>query len=252
VIVAGVDGCRGGWVAAIRRADGTGPVTARVATAFADLADGVAMAAVDMPIGLPERVAGGGRGPEQAIRPLLGARQSSVFAIPGRAAVYAVEPHPEGLAAQIAAHRAASAVALGLSEPPRKVSIQGFHLFPRIRELDRWLRADPARAGTVREVHPEAAFWRMNGERPLATPKKVRGRPHPEGLAERRALLLAEGLPPEAVGAPPPVGAGVDDWLDALACLVAATRLAAGRGRPHPDPPGRDAFGLPVAIWTWV
>jgi predicted RNase H-like nuclease len=252
VIVAGVDGCPGGWLAAFRRADGTGPVTARVAAAFADLAGDAATIAVDMPIGLPERVAGGGRGPEQAIRPLLGARQSSVFAIPARAAVYAVDPHPEGLAAQLAAHREASAVALALSVPPRKISIQGFHLFPKIRELDRWLRADPARADRVREVHPEAAFWRMNGERPLAAPKKARGRPHPEGLAERRALLLAEGLPPEAVGAPPPPGAGADDWLDALACLVAATRLAEGRGRPHPDPFPRDGFGLPVAIWTWA
>ena len=47
--------------------------------------------AVDMPIGLPERTEGSGRVPEQLIRPLLGARQSSVFAIPSRRAVEATD-----------------------------------------------------------------------------------------------------------------------------------------------------------------
>ena len=40
-----------------------------------------------MPIGLPDRVGPGGRGPERAVRPLLGERQSSVFSVPSRAAV---------------------------------------------------------------------------------------------------------------------------------------------------------------------
>ena len=38
--------------------------------------------AVDMPIGLPDRIDGPGRPAEQAVRPLLGQRQSSVFSIP--------------------------------------------------------------------------------------------------------------------------------------------------------------------------
>jgi predicted RNase H-like nuclease len=49
-----------------------------------------AVIAVDMPIGLPDFTARGGRGPETLVRPLLGERQSSVFSIPSRAAVYEI------------------------------------------------------------------------------------------------------------------------------------------------------------------
>jgi predicted RNase H-like nuclease len=48
----------------------------------------------------------------------------------------------------------------------------------------------------------------------------------------------------------PPKGAGADDLLDALACAAIARRLFAGTARAFPDPPGRDAYGLPVAIWA--
>jgi len=39
---------------------------------------------------------------------------------------------------------AACAAALATSDPPRKVSKQCFHIFPRIREIDALLRAAPA------------------------------------------------------------------------------------------------------------
>ena len=48
----------------------------------------------------------------------------------------------------------------------------------------------------------------------------------------------------------PPKGAGPDDLLDALACAAIARRIHAGLARPFPDPPARDAFGLPMAIWA--
>jgi predicted RNase H-like nuclease len=87
--LAGVDGCPAGWIAAFVRADG-GEVRIEIAPRFADLlAQAPALVAVDIPIGLPERVGHGGRAAESAVRPLLGARQSSVFSVPSRSAVYA-------------------------------------------------------------------------------------------------------------------------------------------------------------------
>ena len=80
------------------------------------------------------------------------------------------------------------------------------------------------------EVHPEVAFWRLNGERALTEPKKVKSRPYEPGLALRRTLLIAAGLPAEAVNATPPKGAAADDLLDALACAAVARRIHAGRG----------------------
>jgi predicted RNase H-like nuclease len=102
----------------------------------------------------------------------------------------------------------------------------------------------------VFEVHPEVAFWRLNSERALTEPKKIKGRPYGPGLALRRGLLIAAGLPAEAVNAAPPKGAASDDLLDALACAAVARRIHAKTARPFPDPPPRDAHGLPMAIWA--
>jgi len=112
------------------------------------------------------------------------------------------------------------------------------------------LRADTGLLPRVFEVHPELAFWRLNGEAALDLPKKVKSRCHEPGLALRRRLLIAAGLPAAAVEAKPPNGAGPDDLIDALACAIIARRLHAGTARPFPDPPPRDAYGLPMAIWA--
>jgi predicted RNase H-like nuclease len=84
----------------------------------------------------------------------------------------------------------------------------------------------------------------------LTEPKKVKSRCHEPGLALRRALLNAAGLPESVVNAIPPKGAGPDDLIDALACAAIARRIHAGVARPFPDPPEQDAFGLPMAIWA--
>lgn len=239
--IAGVDGCRAGWIAALMPLDDPHSWRIRIAPALADILDGPeepAVLAVDMPIGLPETIRGSGRLPEQLVRPLLGARQSSVFAIPSRAAVYA------------RSFEEACAIALATSDPPRKVSLQGFCIFPKIREIDALLRERPALASKVYEVHPEVAFWAMNGGRALAEPKKIKSKPYEPGLALRRQLLIGAGLPQDLVRSSPPRGAGPDDLLDALAGLTVARDIARGGGQSFPEPPGRDSYGLPVAIWT--
>ena len=112
-----------------------------------------ALVAVDMPIGLPDRAGYGGRAAEIAVRRLLGERQSSVFSVPSRAAMMPRLPR-------------ACRVALATSEPPRKVSKQWFHLAPEIREIDDVLSAGRSDRARLR-VHPELAFWRLNGESAL-------------------------------------------------------------------------------------
>lgn len=240
VWLAGVDGCRAGWVVAFARAQG-GEVRVRVLPRFADVLaapENASIVAVDIPIGLPARVGHGGRAAENAVRPLLGARQSSVFSVPSRAALAAED------------YREACRIALETSQPPRKVSKQLFLLAPKIREVDACLRAETAATGRVFEVHPELAFWRLNGERALMLPKKVKGRCHEPGLLLRRQLLVEVGFPVAAVNASPPKGAGADDLIDALACAAIARRILIGAARPFPDPPARDAFGVPMAIWA--
>ncbi len=196
------------------RAD-LGEVRVRLVPRFIDVAaapEAPAVIAIDIPIGLPERAGYGGRAAENAVRPLLGARQSSVFSVPSRAAIAAHD------------YRDACGIALATSEPPRKVSKQLFMLAPKIREVDAALRADATLSQRVFEVHPELAFWRLNGEQALGEPKKVKSRPYESGLAL--------------------------DLIDALACAAIARRIHAGEARPFPDPPERDAYGLGMAIWA--
>lgn len=237
--VAGVDGCPAGWAVVLRRLDGAGECAFTVMPDFAAIiADPrrPVVIAVDMPIGLPDRVGPGGRGPEREVRRHLGERQSSVFSVPSRAAVMEED------------YRRSCAVAVRTSEPPRKVSKQCFHLFPKIREIDRLMT--PALESRVYEAHPELAFWRLNGERPMALPKKVKGRPHPPGLDERTGLLLRHGYDRGFLGQPLPRGVGGDDLIDAAVLALTAAHIALGEGRSFPTVPERDGKGLRMAIWA--
>jgi len=240
-IVAGVDGCPGGWIAIVGDPDDPGAAGVHVVSAFSaicDLPDAPATIAVDMPIGLPDRLEGPGRACEVAVRRLLGERQSSVFTTPARLAVMQED------------YRRACEEAAARSTPPRKVSRQTFALFPRIREIDALLRSRPDLRARVFETHPEVCFAAMNADQPARLPKKIRGRPNPAGLAERLELLARAGLPPSLLERVRrlPARAAMDDFLDACACFWTAGRLARGIARCWPEEPPRDAFGLEMAI----
>lgn len=234
-VLAGVDGCPGGWIAVA--GDGES-LRAEVFGSFAALAASLpdeAIIAVDMPIGLAEK---GVRSAERAARAHLGERQSSLFSIPPRAAVYAGD------------YRESCSLSLERTDPPRKVSRQAFGLFPKICELDTLLRSDAALAARIIESHPELAFAALNGMNSMSLPKKIKGRVNPAGLAERRALLQRCGLPEDFLKSPVPRSAKEDDFLDACAMYLVARRHARGEARSYPDHVERDDFGLRMAIWA--
>ncbi|MGX7875653.1 DUF429 domain-containing protein [Mesorhizobium sp. ORM6] len=251
VVLVGADGCKAGWIA-VRRAPGSLPSVGVFASFSALLAANPddAIVAVDMPIGLPAFSGKGGRGPEARVRPLLGARQSSVFSIPSRAALYADTDNFTTVEAWHAAHGRASEVARATSDPPRGVSIQAFGIFSKIREIDKLLIARPDLRGRVFESHPEVAFCRLNGDQAMQLPKKIKGSVNPAGMAERKALLCRHGYDMGFLDQPPPRGAAADDFLDAAVMMLIAGRIAGGQARPFPDPPPADGFGIPVAIWA--
>ncbi|MGX7703981.1 DUF429 domain-containing protein [Methylobacterium sp. Gmos1] len=232
--VAGVDGCPGGWVAVFAPRDGDpDTIRARVLPsleAVCDAPEAPAIVAVDIPIGLPDRVGPGGRAAEVLVRALLGPRRASVFPTSARSVVYAPD------------YTAAIALSRRPETQPFAPSPPANAIFPRIREVDGLLRARPELQARVYEVHPELAFLCLNGGTPLPEPKRK-----PAGAALRRDLLARAGLPADLAA---PRGAKPDDLLDALAALTVARAIANGRGVPYPDPPERDAHGLPAAIWT--
>ncbi len=247
--VVGVDGCPGGWIAVWRQNGGEPAVG--VFAAFVELIaafPGDATVAVDMPIGLPEFTGHGGRGPEALVRPMLGQRQSSIFSIPSRAAVYAETAPFTTVAEWYAAHRRASEVARRTSDPPRGVSIQAFGIFGKIREIDALLRERPNLRQRVIESHPEVAFMRLNGGISMGLPKKIKGVVNPDGMAERKALLCRHGYERVFLDQRAPAGAKSDDVLDACCMMLVAGRIRRGEAVSFPDPPGRDGHGIPVAI----
>ncbi|MEM6711806.1 MAG: DUF429 domain-containing protein [Pseudomonadota bacterium] len=247
----GVDGCKAGWVA-VGGAEAEA-IELRVFSSFAEIlawAPPDAIIAVDMPIGLPDRIEGGGRAPEKHVRPMLGERQSSVFAIPARAVVEMGARIAGRTAHDHPLHQQASALAKTLSEPPKGVSIQAFYLFPKILEIDGLLRTDLRLCERVKECHPEVAFTVLNEGDAMRLPKKIKGKVNLDGMDERRALLASYGLRAPFLHDAPPSGVGSDDVLDAAVCWLVARRLKRGEARPFPDPPGRDMHGVEIAIWA--
>lgn len=239
--VAGVDGCRGGWICVLRDLEPPHRQRAMLAGSIGEILDhpdAPTVIAIDIPIGLPDRVDGFGRECDEAARLHLGGRSRAVFSVPARAAIAQTD------------YRQACAAAMARSEPPRRISKQMFHLFPKIREVDAAM--SPSLQNRVYECHPEAAFWAMNGRLPLHEPKKLRNRGHTPGLELRRALLAAHGFPEDFLRDTKfrRADAGPDDFLDACACAWTAARIYRGDAICFPPAAPLDAKGLRMEIWA--
>lgn len=196
VLLVGVDGCRGGWVAVLDRGDGATEVV--VVRSFADVvALGADLVGVDMPIGLTDV---GPRACDVEARARLGPRRASVFPAPARAVLHATDH--------------ADAVRRSQAATGRGISVQAWNLVPKVAEVDAVVNAgDP-----VIEVHPELSFAMLSGA-PLSRPKR-----HPEGRSSRLALLTADfpDVAHRLAGKPP--GCAADDVLDAYAVLWSTRR----------------------------
>jgi predicted RNase H-like nuclease len=221
--VVGVDGCKAGWVGIVLH---QGVFSrALLAANFHDLLIAVPTAkvvAVDIPIGLPTTT----RRADVEARRVVGARSSSVFPTPPRAAVDAATPEE-------ANQRSRALTGRGISR-------QSFALGKKILEVE----SCRAEAGaTLYEIHPEVSFWALAG-----TPLRARKQSW-TGHAERRALLEAAGIViPTDLGRAGLVAAA-DDVLDAAVAAWSAQRIASGHSRSLPNPPERDADGRPMSIW---
>ncbi len=220
----GVDGARGGWIGVRRRGGGTPEVVVAPRWDKLPVAD---VLCVDMPVGLPDR---GRRGCDLAARALLGPRRSSVF-LDLRRPLLGFDDYPAALAW-------AKVDGAGFSK-------QAWNILPRIAEIDRSITlADQDR---VFETHPELVFMRLNGDVPMAHPKR-----DPVGFLRRYELLREAGFGElnEWLDVLDRNFAAPDDLLDACALCWAAGRIARGEGRRLPEgEPLRDARGLRMEIW---
>jgi predicted RNase H-like nuclease len=212
--VAGVDGCRAGWIVVH---EGHAEVRRDFAAVLAAL-PGDTVVAVDMPIGLADHHEAGGRAADRAARAHLGPKRSSVFSAPPRP-VLGARTLPD------ARRRGA------------RITLQTLNLLPRIEDVDRVMT--PELQSRVFEVHPELSFAAMDGGRPVLAPKRSA-----QGSARRLALLRRAGIPvPER-----PSGAARDDLLDACALSWSARRIVRGEARCVPDVAAFDARGLRMDV----
>lgn len=238
-IAIGVDGCSGGWIAAIWK-PGESNLTMKVVRHLAQVIDAYPRVAigVDVPIGLSSREP---RACDVAARKLLSPkRTSSVFPAPCR-----------GILRLDASH--AVTTAKSKEQTGRGISLQTYHLMPKIVEVDDVMSPDLQQR--ILEVHPEVSFWALANEAPMAHPKKKLA-----GFKERRELLRGV-FPHDAIPETPRVakdlvsearklgrGAAADDVLDAIVAAWTALRCATGEAERIPVYRERDECELVMEI----
>ena len=203
-LVAGLDGCRGGWVLVETPADGDGRTTVeRVSNLdglIANLHSGqLAAAAIDVPIGLPEA---GSRRCDIEARRMIGARRSSVFPAPARGVLGATTYDDAAARSQAIAGK--------------RLSRQAFSILSKIEEVDRVLTPDRQRL--LVEVHPEVSFTVLAGV-PMSHHKSTA-----EGRAERLAVLRGPFPNVDSETDFRITGVKPDDMLDAFVAAWSARR----------------------------
>jgi predicted RNase H-like nuclease len=215
--VIGVDGCRGGWIAAAVE-DGT--VDWSWCADIVPVVRQRVVTGIDVPIGLLDR---GHRACDTEARRRVGTRRSSVFPAPSRQVLSAVS--------YADARRILNELG-GAS-----MSAQAFGIVRAIKSVDDVMSRSLEKR--LIETHPEVSFATMTGSE--LAPKKTAA-----GVAQRISAL---GAWIDVLGALASVPAGVpiDDALDALACAWSAQRFAGGQHDVLGDG-SRDPRGLLMRI----
>ena len=233
-LVVGVDGCKAGWLAI--SIDGRRSVEVEIFQTMDSLWDSwgesAASVLIDVPIGLPD--AESARACDREARALLKwPRASSVFNPPVRSA--------------LSAQTITQAKALNQSASGRRITQQTWAIFPKIREVDRFIRSAPDRQRHLREVHPEVLFHVLNRGSQLNHPKR-----RTKGIQERLEILeryfgSARATAESAFRSIPRRVAKRDDVVDALAAAVVAHEFS-GRLGAIPEIPRRDSVGLTMEM----
>ncbi|WP_394239798.1 DUF429 domain-containing protein [Vibrio astriarenae] len=169
-IYLGIDGCKFGWWAwSIEDGRMTGGLFSGLEALLSQY-DQPIHCLIDMPIGFSDSESPDRQCDKAARRKLTKVKQSSIFPVPCRDAVYS-DSYLQGCE-------------LNMKEVGKKFSKQTWGIVPKIRELDEHLRrAEVGYNDVIRESHPEVLFAQLAGK-PLETNKRTS-----EGRDERIALL---------------------------------------------------------------
>lgn len=239
-LVAGVDGCKGGWFVVITSVKAPNCPEANcnfelkssfVAKAFAEVLSKTTdckLICVDIPIGLSD-----GDKPREcdiAARKVLGKfRVGSIFPAPIRQCLSTDD------------YKTASEISYKYAN--KKLSQQSFNIMDKIRQVDDLMT--PELQQRVREIHPEISFWALNEKKPMQYNKKKAS-----GRIERMQLLTSIFPDIEEIVAQirKPKKVAPDDILDALAAAWTASQIILQKTQTLPENPQLDSKDLRMEI----
>lgn len=227
----GVDGCKGGWVAAFIN---NGELYLKKYNNFSKMVfdnerfDGML---VDMVMGLPSNIEQYEKRPDGIARKIVKPRTSTVFAVPTRQAVCEVTKEKQ---------KDANLLAVG-----KDLSEQTIAIIPKMREVDDFLLSNKEYMNVIRESHPEVCFARLNGK-VLMTNKSGK-----DGITDRVQVLsmfLRDFSVEYVRTSAKKLGCEPDDILDAVCLAVTANLDAQGRTEIIPESPSTDDEGLKMQM----
>lgn len=228
----GIDGCPGGWVAAVLK-DRLELVFFETLEEMREEIGHSTLTLIDMPMGLKSQGEGERRCDIEA-RKFLKRRKMSIFPVPCRQAVYS--------GSYIEANEVNRRV-LG-----KGLSKQSYNLFPKIIEVDKLISRDRDILRRIAEGHPEISFARIKGEE-MAHNKRSE-----EGFRER--LRVIEDLLPGTTSSVESFLSRYrrsvvarDDILDAI-ILALAAKVSQREGHLIvPEEAPVDSHGIPMKIF---
>lgn len=221
--VAGVDGCKAGWVIASETA--RQEIAIDIVSCFSEVMDrDYRLLVVDVPIGLLDH---GTRLADQEARRILRKRACCVFTAPLRPILECVDY--------------SKARELRLQIEGKSITRQAWAIVPKIKEVDEVLAPDAQ--SRIREGHPEVSFALMNGGEALTSSKHST-----KGRRDRMGLLTEHF--PEIPFPLHPLARIKVDAIDACALLWTARCIRNNQALVLPEKSTADRRGLLMQIWV--
>lgn len=230
ITAVGIDGCRNGWIAACLHPAGS---EIRHFSTIAALMEQYAHADVlfiDIPVGLARNTAEARFRPEQYARKLIPRKAAAIFNAPCQKAAYC-RTYAE------ANETNKATIGKGLSK-------QSYHICNKIREVDTFIKENPALRDKLMESHPEICFALMHPSlQPILENKKT-------AVGRRKRLQTLQSMEKEAkyieenIASVKELQQVQDDVIDAF-CLAVAAKFGIINGfRTIPEQPRRNNEGI--------
>ncbi len=232
-ILAGVDGCKFGWLCITKNLE-NGNTKSQLFSSATELFNQnpqPQLFAIDIPIGLPDA---GPRPCDVLARKMLGPKRgTSVFPAPIRSA--------------LKSETRIEADAINRSVDGRGVNVFSWGLYQKINNVDHELVSNPELSERVREIHPELSFMELNNGSSIPEPKRK-----PVGESIRRVLVnnyFGQNTFDTIRQQHSVNHVRNDDINDAFAALWTAERIFNGKAKVVPDVAEVDFAGLRIGIW---